>query len=52
MVRTLGPESTFARGFSVTMDAEGKVIRDAKDLKKGDRILSKFARGEVDSRVE
>jgi len=34
------------------MDAEGKVIRDAKDLKKGDRIVSRLARGEVDSRVE
>lgn len=52
LIRTLGPESTFARGFSVTMTAEGNVVRDAKELQKGDRIVSRFARGQIDSRVE
>ena len=52
LIRTLGPESTFARGFSVTMTTEGKVVRDASELEKGDRIVSRFARGQVDSTVE
>ena len=52
LIRTLGPESTFARGFSVTMTAEGKVVRDASELQKGDHIVSRFARGQVDSTVE
>lgn len=52
LIRTLGPESTFARGFSVTMTTQGKVVRDASELEKGDRIVSRFARGQVDSTVE
>ena len=52
MIRTLGPESTFARGFSITMDAEGKIIRDASEVKKGERLSTKLANGELNSRVE
>ena len=52
LLRTLGPESTFARGFSVTMDAQGKVIRDARQVKSGDRLTTKLASGEVDSTVD
>ena len=52
LVRTLGPESTFARGFSITMDQDGKVIRDAGQVKKGEALTTKLAKGELSSRVE
>ncbi len=51
MLRTLGPESVFARGFSVTQDTEGNIIKDAKDLKEDDIITTKFHEGKTTSRV-
>ncbi len=52
LIRTLGPESTFARGFSITLDAEGNIIKDASDVQQGDMLTSKFGQGELKSRVE
>lgn len=52
MLRTLGPEATFARGFSITMDAEGKIVRDGSGLKPGDQLETTLAKGKVRSRVE
>ncbi len=51
LVRTLGPESTFARGFSITMDEAGRIITDASGVKEGELLTSKFAKGELKSRV-
>ncbi len=51
MLRTLGPESAFARGFSVTLTEKGKLITSADDLEKGDKLFTKFAKGEVVSEV-
>ncbi|MEJ6779538.1 MAG: exodeoxyribonuclease VII large subunit, partial [Akkermansiaceae bacterium] len=52
LIRTLGPESTFARGFSITLDAEGNIIKDVSGVKQGELLTSKFAQGELKSRVE
>lgn len=52
LVRTLGPESTFARGFSITQDEEGNIITDASTVKEGSKLTSKLAKGELKSRVE
>ena len=52
LIRTLGPESTFARGFSITMGEKGNIIRDAKDVEKGELLLSRLASGEVSSRAQ
>lgn len=51
MLRTLGPESVFARGFSVTLDSDGEIIKDARDLKEGDTITTKFHQGKAISKV-
>ena len=51
LLRALGPESAFQRGFSITMDEQGRVIRSAKSLQKGQRINTKFADGDVGSEV-
>ena len=52
LVKTLGPEATFIRGFSITMDADGKPVTDASKLKEGEQVVSKFAKGEAVSTVE
>ncbi|MBT8036090.1 MAG: exodeoxyribonuclease VII large subunit [Verrucomicrobiae bacterium] len=52
LVRTLGPESTFARGFSITMDQAGNIITDATEVNEGDVLTSRVAHGELKSRVE
>lgn len=52
LIRTLGPEATFARGFSITMDANGKLVTDADQLKKGDQLVSQLAKGKVISNID
>ncbi len=51
VLRTLGPESVLARGFSVTLDSSGAIIKDAKSIKDGDLITTKFHQGKVTSKV-
>jgi exodeoxyribonuclease VII large subunit len=51
LLRALGPESAFQRGFSITLGADGRVIRSAASLKPGDLLRTKFADGETTSRV-
>ena len=52
LLRALGPDSAFQRGFSITLGEGGKIVRSAKDLKAGDLLKTKFADGETSSRVE
>jgi exodeoxyribonuclease VII large subunit len=52
-LRLLSPEQVLARGYSITTDAEsGKVLRDAKDVKTGQRLKTRLKSGEVLSRTE
>jgi exodeoxyribonuclease VII large subunit len=52
LLRTLGPESAFQRGFSITLAADGKIVSSAGTLKPGDVMRTKFADGETLSIVE
>ena len=52
MLRTLGPESAFQRGFSITLGADGKIITSSASLKSGDLLRTKFADGETTSIVQ
>jgi exodeoxyribonuclease VII large subunit len=52
LLRTLGPESAFQRGFSITLDEHGQVIRSVQDLEEGKIIRSKLLDGEITSRIE
>lgn len=51
LVKTLGPEATFARGFSITLDAQGKLVTDASKVEKGDQLVSQLAKGKLISDV-
>jgi len=52
LLRNLGPDSILSRGFSYTMTTDGKRLRDAKEIKKGDKLVTKLQRGEVTSIVQ
>jgi exodeoxyribonuclease VII large subunit len=52
-LQLLGPEGVLARGYSITTDAEsGKVLRDAKNVKPGQRLKTRLKSGEIISRAE
>jgi exodeoxyribonuclease VII large subunit len=49
-LRLLGPEQVLTRGYSITRDAAtGKVLRDAGQVKAGQRLKSRLKTGEVQS---
>jgi len=47
----LGPEATLGRGFSITMDEKGKVLRSVEKLKRGTLLRTRLANGELESQV-
>jgi exodeoxyribonuclease VII large subunit len=52
-LRLLGPEQVLARGYSITTDAAtGKVLRDAAQVKPGQKLKTRLKSGEVLSEVE
>ena len=50
-LRSLSPQSTLDRGYSVVRDSKGDVIRDATKLKAGDNLAIKVAKGETSATV-
>ena len=52
-LRLLGPEQVLARGYSITLDAvTGKIVRRAKDAKRGQNLRTRVQEGEIFSKVE
>jgi exodeoxyribonuclease VII large subunit len=51
MIRTLGPESAFKRGFSITLTEDGGILRSAKSAKPGQTLRTKLIDGEITSTV-
>jgi len=52
-LRLLGPEQVLSRGYSITLDAAtGKVLRDATEVKAGQRLKTRLKKGEISSSVE
>ncbi len=50
-LRSLSPQSTLDRGYSVVRNAAGDVIRDPKQLKSGELLAIKVAKGETSATV-
>lgn len=46
-VRSLSPQSTLDRGYSVLRDLDGHVISDAAKVKKGQQLKVRLAKGEL-----
>ena len=47
----LDPGAVLARGYSITRDASGEVLRDAARVREGSRISTTLARGRLESEV-
>ncbi|MEA3193482.1 MAG: exodeoxyribonuclease large subunit [Betaproteobacteria bacterium] len=43
----LDPTAVLARGYSITYDAAGSVLRDAANVKEGERVRARLAQGEL-----
>lgn len=51
MIRTLGPESAFKRGFSISMDMDGNILRSTKSAKPGQTMRTRLIDGELISEI-
>jgi len=52
MLRTLGPESAFARGFSITMTAEGQLVTSPEQVESGAELHTRMEGGTLVSEVK
>ena len=50
-LRVVSPQAVLERGFSITTDKEGRIVRSIKDVKRGDVIATRVADGSIDSTV-
>jgi exodeoxyribonuclease VII large subunit len=48
----LDPTAVLARGYSITYDAKGDLIRDAARVREGSLVRTRLARGELQSEVK
>ena len=51
LLRALGPESAFQRGFSITMDESGNILRSISGIQPGALLHTRLADGRIASRV-
>ena len=51
-VKSADPETTLSKGYTLTLDANGKFIRNKSQLKPGDTLTTRFKDGSVQSVVK
>lgn len=52
-LEAIGPEQVLKRGYTITtLKKQGTVVRSAAQVRTGDRVVTRFADGEIESRVE
>jgi exodeoxyribonuclease VII large subunit len=51
ILRVLGPDATLRRGYSITKDAKGKLIRNVRDVRSRLKICTRVSDGEFSSEV-
>src|SRR5258706_150418 len=47
----LDPSRVLARGYSITLDAQGKVVTSSAQVREGERITTRLSQGSLDSEV-
>ena len=52
MLRVLGPGATLERGYSITRDEQGNVIRQIAEAKTRTRIKTRVRDGEFESTID
>ncbi len=48
---SLGHDAVLSRGYSVTLNSRKEVVRDASTVAEGERLVTRLARGEIESEV-
>jgi exodeoxyribonuclease VII large subunit len=51
-LRSLDPAAVLERGYSITSNARGEVLRDAASLGDGERVRTRLARGAFESEIK
>ena len=51
-LESIGPMQVLGRGYSLTQDSSGKVVRTHEDVREGDQIRTLLADGSIESTVE
>ena len=51
-VKSADPETTLSKGYTLTLDANGKFVRNKNQLKPGDTLTTRFKDGSVQSIVK
>jgi len=51
LLRTLNPAAALARGYTITLDHTGKILRSASEAKNTPSLTTRFHDGEVESQV-
>ena len=51
-VKSADPETTLSKGYTLTLDANGKFVRNKNQLKPGDTLTTRFKDGSVQSVVK
>ena len=46
------PKEILKRGYSITYNDKGKIIKSSKKLARGDRLVTQLSDGKVQSKVE
>ncbi|MFM8982042.1 MAG: exodeoxyribonuclease VII large subunit [Spartobacteria bacterium] len=52
LLEALNPNAAIARGYTITMDSQGRILRNSADALAADFLETKFANGTVRSRPE
>lgn len=52
VLQTLSPLETLARGYSITLSADGKAVLNSKQISIGDSITTRLSQGKVTSTVD
>ena len=52
LLNSLGYHNVLARGFTLTRDAEGRMLRRAADVHRGERLDIEFADGHVPAQAD
>lgn len=48
-LQALSPLAILERGYALVFDASGKLLKDASEVKSGDRISARLAKGKIDA---
>jgi exodeoxyribonuclease VII large subunit len=51
-LKSVDPTAVLGRGYSITYNAAGEVVRDAMSVRQGERVRTRLARGEIESEVK